>query len=104
MRPRSQLTIIAFAFPAFLLILWAVSGREFHTKTHKAVAVETRDEVFGDVIVQEQFIRGPLLGYYIGIDAVIVSALLALAVSGAYWWWSARRDRQTPHLAEGRPP
>jgi hypothetical protein len=104
MRPRWQVAVILFAIPAFLLVLWAVSGREFHTKTHKAVAVAVRDEVFGDTTIEEKFIRGPLLGYYIGIDAVIVFAFLALAATGVYWWWSLRRERRTPRLIEGRSP
>jgi hypothetical protein len=73
-------------------LLWLASGRGVFTASGKAVPVAVRDTLFGDTTVETRFVSGPVFGYYIGLDAVVVLAVLTL-VSGLIWWWIARRRR-----------
>ncbi len=102
MRIRGKLGgIVALAgLPVLVGVLWMASGREVFSKSGKAAQVELRDPLFGDSTVQTRFVPGPVLGYYIGLDLVVVVTLAAMSV-GAIWWWIARRRRRAARLAEG---
>jgi hypothetical protein len=70
--------------PVVTCVLWLSSGREMLTKSSRAIEFELQDAMFGDTINETHFVPGPILGYYIGLDAVAVTfgffwAMLALA-------------------------
>ena len=62
--------------------LWLVSGRETFTKPRRAIEVELEADLFGDVSWEMQLIPGPILGYYIGLDAVAVSGAMSFILFG----------------------
>ena len=84
--------------PVLVCALWLASGREVVSKSGKAMQVEVANPLFGDTTVETQFKPGPVLGYYVGFDLVVVSTLGA-ATLGLIWWLLARRRRRTvqPH-------
>ncbi len=53
--------------------LWESSGRERLTKNGKSVNVTVKDDVFGDSVERTEFKPGPILGWYIGLDAVAIT-------------------------------
>lgn len=79
--------------------LWAMSGREGVTKGAKVIRVREQDELFGDVVERDVLTPGPIFGYFVGLDGVLVSlggaALLAVGVL-----WFTRR-RRSPHGGGG---
>jgi hypothetical protein len=79
--------------PLVALGLWLASGRETLTKAEKIVAVTVRDDLFGDTNTEQRAVSGPIVGHYIGLDAVILVAAAA-GVTALVWWWLARRRRR----------
>lgn len=86
------LCVLALA-PILATVLCAASGYERVTKPSKAVRVRERDELFGDMIESERMVRGPILGYYIGLDAVGVSAAGAVVLAALLLWATRARYR-----------
>ncbi len=77
--------------PVCVAAMWLASERETLTKTIKIREVKVEDDLFGDY-VESRAVPGPILGYYVGLDAVGgVTALCATV--GAASWLRARRRR-----------
>lgn len=74
--------LLPLGLPALAGALWLASGREIFTKGAKPIAVEYPNEKFGGVDQRVEFVPGPILGHYIGLDSVIGAALLAGLCSG----------------------
>jgi hypothetical protein len=70
---------VLIGLPLAAMGLWLAGGREVLTKSGKAVDVQVPDELFGTTFVQKQFVPGPILGYYIGLDLVFMTVVLCLA-------------------------
>ena len=86
--------------PLAALLLWSASGREPLTKAEKNVTIVERDELFGDSRERQIFVRGPVLGYYIGLkDAVAGTTAVALAGIGLTLWLTRRRGAVTTNVA-----
>jgi hypothetical protein len=79
--------------PLAVLALWLGSGREVLTKNQKAVVVTVQDEIFGGEESRTEFQSGPILGYYVGLDAVVIAALLCGAAAGTDWLLTRGRGR-----------
>ncbi len=90
---RSVLSVLAIAATTAVWVAWLASGHEVFTKSGKALEVGVRDQLFGDVQLQVQLQRGPVLGYYIGLDLAIAVTVAALIVFGLVWL-SIRRGRR----------
>ena len=91
--PRLLLRGTLIGLPVAVAVFWLASGREVLTKAARAVTVQVPDTLFGDTNIQTQFVRGPVFGYYVGLDAVIITTLLCTAVAGAWWLFGRRRAR-----------
>lgn len=93
--------ISLFVLPMITGGLWLVSGRETFTKPRRAVEVEMEADLFGDRSWEMQLIPGPILGYYIGLDAVAVSVALVVVMFGSAEAIKRTRHRQhmVPELA-----
>lgn len=63
------------------------------TKSGLAVTTQLKDELFGGVNEETQFVPGPICGYYVGLDAVGAAALAAVGGGLVLWWVSRRRRR-----------
>ncbi len=88
---RIVLKLALILVPVCLAAMWLASERETFTKSAKICEVEVEDDLFGDY-VESRAVPGPILGYYVGLDAVGgVTALCAAA--GAVFWWRERRRR-----------
>lgn len=98
-RRRLAGLIILIGVPVLLAVLWLASGRETFTKSGKATEVVVRDPLFGDTLTETRFMPGPILGYYIGLDLLLLSVLFA-AIVAAVWWWLARRRRRLTNSAK----
>jgi hypothetical protein len=61
--------------------MWAFGGRERLTKSGRAVQVQERDELFGDVTSHVELQPGPVFGFYVGLDVVAITALIAAVVT-----------------------
>ncbi len=83
--------------PLLVSVLWLASGREVFTKSRRLVEIEVRDDLFGDMITETQMVRGPVLGYFVGLDLVAVTASVSLTVGGIMLW-SGRRKRTRTKL------
>ncbi len=85
---------VAILVPALALVLWAWSGRENLTKHTRNVEVQVRDELVQDVVTELRSVPGPVMGYYIGLDAVGGAAGLGLVLGlvGLVLWL---RERST---------
>lgn len=82
-RVRSGWTIAAVVALAGVSTLWLFSGRERLTKSTKHVEVVQEDDLFGDMEKRIELRRGPILGYYVGLDAVAgVAAAVGLISAG----------------------
>ncbi len=92
--------VVLVGVPLVMAILWLASGREVFTKSGKAVEVAVRDPLFGDTTTRTELAPGPIFGYYIGLDLLIL-ALLAAVVAGGLWWWIARRRSRAARSSEG---
>lgn len=85
---------VAILVPALALALWAWSGRENLTKHTRNVEVQVRDELVQDMVTEMRAVPGPVMGYYIGLDAVGGAAGLSsvLGLVGFVVWL---RERST---------
>ena len=75
--------------------LWLISGRETLTKPSRAVEVQLEDALFGDIIPETRFVSGPIFGYYVGLDAVVVTfaLMMTLLTVAGLLRWIRRPDR-----------
>lgn len=101
MAGRRWVMLLSGVAVALALALWLASGREGFTKAARSVTVEVRDELFGDTVTREEFQQGPILGYFVGLDAVGLTAAAGVLATGLAWvlWWvrggrSAGTDRR----------
>ena len=91
---KPALAIALIAVPIGTAGLWLASGREILTKSAKAVSVSARDELFGETFVQQEDgsrAPPPVLGYYVGLDLVIVVTAVCLVLSIVAWWVARRK-------------
>lgn len=87
--------------PVLTAVLWLTSGREVLTKSNRIVAVTVSDEMFGGTNVEQRLARGPIFGYYVGLD-LVGAVTAAVIVCGLVWAWAARRKRRrSPKAEEG---
>ena len=86
--------------PLLTAILWLTSGREVFTKSGKPAQLAVVDPLFGDTSTQTQFVRGPIFGFYVGLDGIMMVTLACVA-AGAIWWWLTRRRRRATQLVGG---
>lgn len=86
--------VVLLGVPLLAAVLWLASGHEILSKAERAVDVEVKDPLFGDTIVQKQFVRGPVFGCYVGLDSVIVISVASLAIGGGTWLLRRQRDRR----------
>ncbi len=95
MRARSYrlLRLLIMALPLLVGVAWLVSGHEIFTKSGKYESVAMKDPLFGDSIVQKQWVPGPLAGCYIGLDLVAVSVAIAIIGLLLLWWLNRRYSR-----------
>jgi hypothetical protein len=77
---RTRRLLAILALPVVALALWLGSGREVLTKHTRIVGVAVRDDLFGDVNIVQQPVPGPIFGYYVGLDVVVLAILLALLI------------------------
>lgn len=80
--------------PVLTAALWLASGREVLTKAERAVTVSVPDRLFGDTNDAVRFVRGPVFGYYVGLDLVIATLVVWLAIVGTCWLLGRRRAHQ----------
>lgn len=80
--------------------LWYASERETLTKSIKNEKVEVYNDLFGDTDVEWHPVPGPILGYYIGLDAVIGSILACGAAAGVSFWRRRRRAKASRRKSE----
>ncbi len=85
---------VLLGVPLLAAVLWLASGREVLTKSARVVDIEVKDDLFGDTVVEKRFVRGPVFGWYVGLDSVIVLSAGALAISGGAWLVGRWRDRR----------
>ena len=99
-RYRGVILWILALVPCVMLALWNHSGRERLTKREKVVRVTEHDDLFGDSVQRDAIAAGPIVGYYVGLDAVGISAAAA-AVFSAIVFVTTRKRRlastSTPH-------
>lgn len=81
--------------PLLFAALWFFSGRERLTKREKIVELDVLDDTFGDRITRVESRRGPVLGYFIGLDAVVIAAAAGIAIGGVGWWIHRRHARSS---------
>ncbi len=74
--------------------LWLASGRETLTKHTRFVDVVVADDLFGDANVEKRPVRGPILGYYVGLDAAAAAAAAALVIAGVVGRCCGRRPAE----------
>ena len=72
---------ILVSVPALVGFLWLASGRERLTKHFRTVSVAETNDLFGDTAIVQKFIPGPILGYYVGLDLVVIVVLVSLAIA-----------------------
>jgi hypothetical protein len=94
--------IILIGVPVLFAILWLVSGHGVFTKSGEATEVVVRDPLFGDTLTETRFVRGPIFGYYVGLDLLLLSVVAAL-IAAAIWWLLARRRRRRADSAKETP-
>jgi hypothetical protein len=85
---------ILVVIPVLTAVLWLASGHEVFSKSGKAAQVTVSDPLFGDTTTQTQFVRGPILGYFVGLDAVAVVTAICLAIAIVCRWVARRRRVQ----------
>jgi hypothetical protein len=81
MTARRWVMLLSGLSVAVVAALWLVSGRERLSKSDRSVTVEVRDP-FGDPMSRVQFERGPIFGYFVGLDAVLLTAGAAAIATG----------------------
>lgn len=85
--------LLAAIPPVITLGAWLGSGRETFSKTERVVEVSVQDDLFGDTTTRKEFRRGPLAGWYVGLDAV--AGVTALSVGTAIAVRLLGRGRRT---------
>jgi hypothetical protein len=93
--------LLLTGLPVLTAVLWLASGRQALTKSNRIVSVTVTDELFGGANVEQQLVRGPLLGYYVGLD-LVGAVTVAAVICALIWWWIARRRGRKPE-AEKSP-
>lgn len=82
MAARRWVMLLSGLAVAIVVVLWLASGREPLSKSGRSVTVEVRDDLFDDVTSRVQFERGPILGYFVGLDAVLATTGAAAIATG----------------------
>jgi hypothetical protein len=100
MSARGWAMLLSGAAIGIALGLWLLSGRQGLTKRELSVTVEVRDELVGDIVTREEFQRGPIFGYYVGLDAVGLTAAAGVLASGLTW--ALTRERRAIGTAARR--
>jgi len=90
---------LLLGLPLLTAALWAGSGAERLTKPVRYVERQVRDELFGDVQSETQPVRGPVLGYFVGLDAVAGMTFGCAAAAAFTWFWQRRAGRRTARAA-----
>lgn len=80
--------------PVAMTGLWLGSGREVLTKQRRPVEIMVEDRVFGDSVTEIHWAPGPIFGYYIGVDLVVLAASCSLAIAGVMGWRARRAGRR----------
>lgn len=80
--------------PLITCALWLSSGRETLTKSFRTVEVAVNDELFGDSTDETLLIHGPIVGYFIGLDAVIVTSAVSFSLLSIAGWRRRRRRKE----------
>ena len=96
-----RLKILLVVLAATLCGSWLGSGREILTKSSRAVEVRVRNELFGDAETETRFVRGPIFGYYVGLDVVVVTGVFFLIAVMVYWARQRMRDKSVPKAEQG---
>lgn len=96
MRARSKLAGVAILIgvPLLVAILWIVSGHGMFTQARRIVGIPVRDELFGGTSTELRFVPGPVFGYYVGVDFLLLTIVAAAAGGTAWWLISRRRGRR----------
>ena len=89
------------AIPIAAVALWLASGREVLTKPIKHVDMAVRDNLFGGTNLETQDVRGPIWGYFIGLDLVIVACGFSGFGILLMWAIHRRRRRRSASVREG---
>ncbi|HEY3241874.1 MAG TPA: hypothetical protein VGM03_00860 [Phycisphaerae bacterium] len=87
--------------PVLTLVAWLASGRQVLTKAVRHVPAPVQDELWGP---DQTFVtqRGPVAGYFIGLDAVIAATLVCGALLLVIAIVRVRR-RKSQRLGAGVP-
>lgn len=88
---RRVILVLLVALVSIVTLLWHFGGQERLTKTFKTISKPFEDPDFGDVTMRDEVVRGPVLGYFVGLDAVIVIAIGAAIVAGVTMLATRRR-------------
>jgi hypothetical protein len=91
---RLLLVGVLAGVPAAVWVAWLGSGRDVFTAPEKAVEVAVRDPLFGDTVEHTEMRRGPIGGYYVGLDLALAVTVAALVVGGLAWWLIGRGGRR----------
>jgi ABC-type spermidine/putrescine transport system permease subunit II len=105
-RLKRWILSLIIALPVAVIITWLASGREVFTKHTKWVQVSARDPLFGDIITQSREVHGPIAGYYVGLDLVVLSVLIAVIAAIVLWWVNRRQvaKQGTTHESGANEP
>lgn len=88
---RVRLLTLFLLPPAIATLLWLRSGREHLTKSMKSVEIRRHDDLFGGDEIVHEFKRGPIAGYFVGLDAVAATTLASVLLVGVSWITTRRR-------------
>jgi hypothetical protein len=89
---------ILLGVPLLAAVLWLVSGRQIFTQAERAVTIQVPDKLFGGMNTETHFVRGPIFGYYVGLDAVVVTTFVCVVIGGVSWLLRRRRERRKETL------
>lgn len=92
-RGRRVLQGVLIVAPVVMVALWGTTGRERLTKHVRFITVQHTDELFGGTEMVTKSVPGPrwTFGYYVGLDAVAMTAATALVLGVACWWIGRHR-------------
>jgi hypothetical protein len=93
---RVRLLILFLLPPAIATVLWLRSGREHLTKSMKSVEIRRHDDLFGGDEIVHEFKRGPIAGYFVGLDAVAVATVASVVLVGVSWITTRRPAQRDP--------
>ncbi len=97
---RTTYAWFVMVVPLIVAALWLVSGHEVLTKHEKAVTVAVQDPLFGDTSLEQRFVAGRIFGYYVGLDLVIVSAVVCAGIALGMWLILRHRANRTTTVAQ----